>query len=403
MKATVHKSGTHRKSILIFGAGKIGRSFIGQLFSRSGYEVVFVDVNEQLVDALNEQGQYRVIIKDDPEQEIIVRNVRAIPFIDTNEVREEIAETDLMVISVGKNAIAKLIPTLIAAIQDRFNIHKNQKPLDIILAENMRSAGSFVRDELRKVLPKDFQIEKRVGLIETSIGKMVPIMTEADLQNDPLCLYAEAYNELILDKRAFLNKIPDVKGLAPKENIKAWVDRKVFIHNLGHATAAYFGFYCFPKKKRMYEVLDDQKVLDFTRSVMIQSMEILLKMYPGDFTRKDLLRHIEDLLKRFRNKSLGDTVFRVGQDLRRKLGSDDRFIGIVKLAKRLNLPYDKILKAFSYGFLFKAGDEKGRPLPSDIEFLKQWNQDRDSVLFNTCGLKDKSDRRQVLQILNGLT
>jgi len=108
MKATVHKSGTHRKSILIFGAGKIGRSFIGQLFSRSGYEVVFVDVNEQLVDALNEQGQYRVIIKDDPEQEIIVRNVRAIPFIDTNEVREEIAETDLMVISVGKNAIAKL-------------------------------------------------------------------------------------------------------------------------------------------------------------------------------------------------------------------------------------------------------------------------------------------------------
>jgi hypothetical protein len=89
--------------------------------------------------------------------------------------------------------------------------------------------------------------------------------------------------------------------------------------------------------------------------------------------------------------------------LRRKLGSDDRFIGIVNLAKRLNLPYDKILKAFSYGFLFKAGDEKGHPLPSDIEFLKQWNQDRDSVLFNICGLKDKSDRRQVLQILNGLT
>jgi mannitol-1-phosphate 5-dehydrogenase len=146
-------------------------------------------------------------------------------------------------------------------------------------------------------------------------------------------------------------------------------------------------------RKRLYEVLDDQKVLDFTRSVMIQSMEILLKMYPGDFTRKDLLRHIEDLLKRFRNKSLGDTVFRVGQDLRRKLGSDDRFIGIVKLAKRLNLPYDKILKAFSYGFLFKAGDEKGHPLPSDIEFLKKWNQDRDSVLFNICELKDKSDKK----------
>ncbi|MBA7563374.1 Mannitol-1-phosphate 5-dehydrogenase [subsurface metagenome] len=37
-----------KKKMIQFGAGNIGRSFIGQLFSRSGYEVVFVDINKKL-------------------------------------------------------------------------------------------------------------------------------------------------------------------------------------------------------------------------------------------------------------------------------------------------------------------------------------------------------------------
>jgi len=403
MKATVHRSEVYKKTILIFGAGKIGRSFIGQLFGKSGYEVVFVDVDEQLVNALNEKGQYRIIIKAEEEKEIIVRNIRALLISDIEKVKAEIVQADLMSISVGKNAIQKIIKTVAEGIRERFNIRKDQKPLDIILAENMRSAADFVRNELKRLLPGDFHTEKRVGLIETSIGKMVPIMTNQYLLEDPLCLYAEPYNELILDKKGFRNSIPDVKGLAPKENIKAWVDRKVFIHNLGHATAAYFGFYCYPNKKRMYEVLEDRRVLDFTRGVMVQSMEILLRMYPDDFTKDDLLIHIQDLLDRFRNKYLGDTVFRVGQDLRRKLGPDDRFVGAIKLAQKMNMPYDKILQAFCYGFYFKASDDKGDRLTGDVQFIKEWELDQESVLLNVCGLHNNSDRLRILKIFNELS
>jgi len=403
MKATVHRSEVYKKTILIFGAGKIGRSFIGQLFGKSGYEVVFVDVDEQLVNALNEKGQYRIIIKAEEEKEIIVRNIRALLISDIEKVKAEIVQADLMSISVGKNAIQKIIQTVAEGIRERFNIRKDQKPLDIILAENMRSAADFVRNELKRLLPGDFHTDKRVGLIETSIGKMVPIMTNQDLLEDPLCLYAEPYNELILDKKGFRNSIPDVKGLAPKENIKAWVDRKVFIHNLGHATAAYFGFYCYPNKKRMYEVLEDRRVLDFTRGVMVQSMEILLRMYPDDFTKDDLLIHIQDLLDRFRNKYLGDTVFRVGQDLRRKLGPDDRFVGAIKLAQKMNMPYDKILQAFCYGFYFKASDDKGDRLTGDVQFIKEWELDKESVLLNVCGLHNNSDRLRILKIFNELS
>lgn len=41
---------------IMYGAGSIGRGFIGALFSDLGYEVVFIDVNDWLVDTMNTEG-----------------------------------------------------------------------------------------------------------------------------------------------------------------------------------------------------------------------------------------------------------------------------------------------------------------------------------------------------------
>lgn len=97
---------------------------------------------------------------------------------------------------------------------------------------------------------------------------MVPLMPKEIELIDPLLVYAEQYNTLILDKNGFKNPIPQVQGLSPKKNIKAWVDRKAFIHNLGHAAAAYFGSFKYPERKYLFEVLDDPLVLSFTYEAM---------------------------------------------------------------------------------------------------------------------------------------
>ena len=148
---------------------------------------------------------------------------------------------------------------------------------------------------------------------------MVPIIPLAALEKDQLVVFAEPYNTLILDGKGFKSPIPEVKGLAPKSNIKAWDDRKAFIHNLGHATAAYYGYFMHPDAVYMYEVLDDSEVYRFTRDVMLQSADNLRAAYPEDFTAYDFEDHINDLIFRFRNIALQDTIFHVGQDLTRIL------------------------------------------------------------------------------------
>jgi mannitol-1-phosphate 5-dehydrogenase len=113
------------------------------------------------------------------------------------------------------------------------------------LQKIIRNADIYITNELSKFLPVEFPLDSMLGLVETSSGKMVPVMTQKDLEEDSLLLFAEPYNSLILAKKGFKNPIPEIRNLAPKENIKAWVDRKLFIHNLGHAASAYLGYQSF--------------------------------------------------------------------------------------------------------------------------------------------------------------
>lgn len=378
------------REIVIFGAGKIGRSFIGQLFGTAGYKVVFVDIDRMLVDLINNRKCYSVVTKSEKEETIVVENVSAIRADDFDAVSEAVSTAGILAVSVGKNAVEKVIPMISAGLQLRYERFPG-RALDIIIAENMISGGDFLKENLLKNLPPDFPFDEMTGLIETSIGKMVPIMSQADLEKDPLQVFAEPYNTLILDKKGFKTPIPRIRGLAPKENIKAWVDRKAFIHNLGHATAAYYGHFLHNDAVYMYEVLDDANVLNFTREVMIQSADILLSAYPGDYSHMEIEDHIEDLLARFRNRFLKDTVFRVGHDLGRKLSSDDRFMGAVKLGIHFGKPYDKILRAMSYGFFFSVRDENGSCFEADLALLEALSSDFEKTLVENLKFNSESD------------
>ncbi|OFW54096.1 MAG: hypothetical protein A2163_03470 [Actinobacteria bacterium RBG_13_35_12] len=383
----------YKKKLLQFGAGNIGRSFIGQLFSRSGYEVVFIDINKELVKELNKKRAYKLVIKRNefPDEIILIDNVRAIDGYDKEAVIREIVDTDILATAVGKYTLPQIVSVIAQGLQLREE-KRGKNPLDIIIAENFRNVADYLRKELKSLLPLEYPFEGLVGLIESSIGKMVPLMKEEDKKKDLLWVFAEPYNTLIVDKKGFKNPIPQIRDLWAVENIKAYVDRKLFIHNLGHSAAAYLGYQYDSKMTFIYEALEVPEIYKIVREGMKQSAVALNEAYPKDLALPDLQNHIDDLLFRFQNKSLEDTIFRVGRDLYRKLDKNERLIGPMLLAQRQGTPYNKIKVTFYAALDFKAKDQKGEMYPLDkIFFQREYPRGLKHILKSVCHLFSHQD------------
>jgi mannitol-1-phosphate 5-dehydrogenase len=351
-----------------FGAGNIGRSFIGQLFATNGYEVVFVDVAKSLVDALNRRGNYNVVIKRDrfADEIITVKNVRAIDGNDKTRVAEEIATATYVATSVGMNSLPSIFDSLAAGIALREK-RSPSIPLDIIIAENINNGAAYFESELARCLP-GFSRGQNIGLVETSIGKMVPLMRAEDLEHDPLCVFAEAYNELIVDKHGFKGSLLEIKTLRAVDNIRAYVDRKLFVHNMGHAATAYLGYRASEKITYIWQALEVPGIVDTVRRAMKESATALSATYPAALAPADLDIYIDDLLSRFANKPLGDTIHRVGRDLYRKLAHDDRLVGAMLLAAKHKFGCATIASVIRAAIDFRAPDESGKLFPRDAEF-----------------------------------
>jgi mannitol-1-phosphate 5-dehydrogenase len=396
-------------TLVQIGAGNIGRSFIGQLFSRSGWEVVFVDIDPRIVSLLNGARYYTVVIKREgaPNERRRIGPVRALNGRDTDAVVRELAHADIAAVSAGKAALPGILPMLAGGLRERFRITPD-RPLDIIIAENLRGAADLFRTALALELGKEYPLDRLAGLVETSIGKMVPIMRDEDLRDDPLLLFAEEYETLIVDKRGFRGTLFDVPGLYPVDTITAYVDRKLFVHNLGHAAAAYLGYRAAPEKTGIAEVLALPVIEQATRQAMGEAADALALEYSGVYSREELTGHIEDLLTRFKNRALGDTVFRVGRDLPRKLSRDDRLTGAMLLCARHGRPFGGIAEVYRAALGFAASGENGLLFPEDARFHAEYPpaeppfRNMEKILINVSGLdpSDTTDRRVINTLFN---
>ncbi len=395
--------GVKTLKLVQFGAGNIGRSFVGQIFANAGWEVVFVDIDERIIDALNRANRYRVVVKQETERTIEVENVRGVHGNDRDKVVREVATCDLVSTAVGQQALKNIIPLIARGVIER-DMGCHGRTLDVVICENMRNAASFFRNSLGEEFEKNPDVTDtsaalaRVGLVETSIGKMVPIMSEEERRKDPLLVFAEEYNTLILDRRGFLGRIPDVPQLDPKENIKAYVDRKLYIHNMGHAVLGYTACVFGRDYVYVWEAAEDRNLSTVSRQAMWEAGRALIAAYPQEFHEKNIGEHIEDLLFRFKNRALGDTIYRVGRDLYRKLGPDDRLVGAVGLCEAHGIVPENICLGIACALFFKGTDESGRMFVKDVEFhKKEMSKGVEHVLQSVCKLKDGGARQLILR------
>lgn len=311
------------KKAVMYGAGNIGRGFIGKVFSESGYEVCFLDIADDIIAEMNRRHEYKVhIISNDIERYDTVNNVSAVNAM-TPQAIERIAGCDLMATAVGAGVLSRIAPTVAKGLSLR--IEQGGGPLDIILAENQLDADKLMRGYIYDCLDESDRAwaDKNLGLVEASIGRMVPRMTEQERMEDPLLIAVEPYAELPADSAAFKGAIPQLVGLIPYSPFGFYVKRKLYIHNMGHALCAYFGWR--RNYEYIWEAVADDGIYEVAKGAMTDVANALSAEY--DVPLPDILDNVEDLLYRFGNKALGDTVARVAADPVRKLRKDDRLTG----------------------------------------------------------------------------
>ena len=339
----------------MYGAGNIGRGFIGQSFSLSGYSVGFIDINKEVIARLNADKEYPVdVVSNDGLEEIAVKNVYGIDGTDIELVSNEIASADIMATAIGVNVLKFIAKPIALGLKKRFE--NNAKPFNIIICENLIGADEFLKGLIKEQIPEYAErVENEIGFVEASIGRMVPVMTEEKKQGNPLRVYVEPYNILPVDLNAFKGEVPkDVANLYPYKPFNMFIQRKLFMHNMSHATCAYLGY--LRDYEYIYQTVEDIDIKYVAFKALTQSALAISK--ENGVEMEMLLSHAENLLYRFQNKALGDTVARVGRDTIRKLGENDRLVGALKLAEKHGLNNEYICLGIAAGLVFDPeGDQ----------------------------------------------
>lgn len=350
------------KKFIMYGAGNIGRGFIGQTFSAAGYKVGFIDINMEVINALNENGEYPVnIVSSDENKELLVKNVYGIDGKDIEKVSDEIAGCDMMATAIGVNVLKFIAKPIAKGIEKRAG--SSGKPLNIIICENLIGADEYLKGLILAEIPelKEY-VEEKVGFIEASIGRMVPVMTEEKKAGNPLRVYVEPYNILPVDKAAFKCEIPtDVENLYPFSPFSLFIERKLFMHNMSHALCAYLGY--LRGYEYIYQAVGDYDIRYVAFCALVRSAKAVAKENGVEIN--GLLDHAENLLYRFTNTALADTAYRVGKDTKRKLGANDRLIGALKLCEKHGVDASYICIGIAAGLLFSPQADESSKEVSD--------------------------------------
>ncbi len=339
-----------------FGAGNIGRGFIGAVLSQAGYELVFADVVEDLLEQINTRKEYTVHVSDHNSYDIPVKGVRAVNS-GSSEAVSEIADADIITTAVGLRILKFVAPTIAKGLAAR-KAAGVEKPLNIIACENGLRATSQLKELVMAQLEPEVAawVPAHVGFPDAAVDRIVPpVRCEV-----PLDVAVEEYFEWDVERSSFVGPVPDIAGMTPVDNLLAYVERKLFTLNTGHATAAYLGK--IKGINTIGECVADPEILSNVKAAMQQSGEGLVRKFGFDHDAH--FAYIEKILRRFSNPYLRDECDRVGREPLRKLSPNDRIILPLLTAKGFGLPYDKLVLAAGAALHFDNPQD-----PQSVEML----------------------------------
>lgn len=306
------------KKAVHFGAGNIGRGFIGLLLSQAGYHVAFVDVAAPLVNDINELGKYNVQIFGEAEK-TLVENVSA---INSNEnldaLLDAIVEADIVTTAIGPNILKFIAPNIAKGLTKRVAVNKT--PLNIIACENMVGGSTVLKNFVYENLADDVKpaVQKLIGFPDAAVDRIVPLQKNYE----KLLVKVEPYAEWDVDKKGVVGELPEIKGMTLVDNLGAYIERKLFTVNTGHASIAYLAY-----QKGLPDIssaMRDEDIVAAARAVWAETSALLIDKYNFDPIVHQ--KYVMTTETRFKNPEISDEVTRVARGPKRKLSASDRLV-----------------------------------------------------------------------------
>jgi mannitol-1-phosphate 5-dehydrogenase len=349
---------TQQPTVVILGAGRIGRGFVADLFAAAGYHLVLVDQSAELVAALRAAGCYTVVCAENAElrHDHVIAGYDAYTNGQCTEVTRAVAAADLLAVAVFPDAFGTVAQSLLPGLAQR----RQERPdaaLDILLCANLSHAAAHFRAALDAAASEEMRayLDGRVGLVETLVMRMVADPPAAERTREPLLVWTNGLAQFPVDGRAFRGPLPDVPGLRPVNDMRAEETRKLYTYNMCHAALAYLG------SLRGYEFtvdcLADRWVRDEAEAALDEISRALQAEY--GFAPGEMARWNAGVIAQTDNPTLGDRVARHGADPRRKLKRSDRLVGPALLARAHGIPPVHLGRAIAAAFRFRSPDDPG--------------------------------------------
>ncbi len=317
---------------LHFGAGNIGRGFIGLILSRNGFEVTFADVAEELIREIKEKGEYTVIMADEKGEKLQVEGVKGINSkTEPEKLKEAIMESDIITTAVGPSILTIIAKNMVSGIKERL-AEDEITPFSIIACENAVGATAILTkalyDELSEV--EKLKANRYIGFPNSAVDRIVPLQSNENM----LDVQVEPFFEWVVEKGEIKGDLLSIEGVHYVEDLAPYIERKLFTVNTGHGATAYFGM--AKGYKTVLEAISDPEIEKNVRGVLSETSYYITKTY--GFDEDEHQAYVDKIISRFKNPDISDELVRVGRSPLRKMSRKDRFVspalGVLQLGKR---------------------------------------------------------------------
>lgn len=312
--------------VVIVGAGKTGRGFLARLLS--GNEIVLIDKNAALVEALNETKTVDIDFFGGKKPSLKVELFKVCTWYTVDAA--DFAGAEVILVSVGGTNLADVGAEL------KKYVTKDTK---IIVCENASSPAK--------------KLGAAIGIEGLRIAESTVFCTTIEREKGGLAINSEWYPYLQFDGDVFGADAPALDGIKAVANFGGFLDRKLFTYNSASCVIAYLGAF---KGYTVYsDAANDPEIL----ALLDKNYEIINECICREYGYEEQDQKEFALLSRdkFTDKTLVDTVARNAREPQRKITPAERIVAPMLLEEKYGKDSSVLEKTLAAALLYTPEEE----------------------------------------------